>query len=120
MFAAALDDRLCGLLVERSLLDFRSIVEVETYKLPLSFFVFGLLKKLDLPDILETFAPRPLLVANPVDAAGESVSLDGIRTRCASIERAYKSANQLSKFSFIAQPEPIDQLLSAWLEKVLG
>ena len=94
IFATALENRIRGLLLERSPLDLESIVAAERYKLPLSFFVFGLLKKFDLPEICSSIAPRPLLVANPVDSLGEAVTISDINVKYSIVQRAYTQSDQ--------------------------
>jgi dienelactone hydrolase len=62
------------------LLSYRSIVETEEYKTPLSNFVWNVLPQVDLPALAAQAAPRKLRLAGAIDAAGKTLGLDRVRT----------------------------------------
>src|ERR1035438_4275083 len=66
MAGAALDQRLCSLLLNRTLADFESVVASKDYDLPLSAVAFGILRKMDLPELCASLAPRPVWLVNTV------------------------------------------------------
>ncbi len=71
--AAALEPRIGKLYLAGHLVSWRSLVESETYTYPLANFVPGALAATDLPQIARQIAPRPVIVAGVVDAAGRPV-----------------------------------------------
>ncbi len=74
MMAAFLDNRPRSVLVDQTLVSYASIVESESYSLELSWFVPGILRSFDLPDIAAGLSPRPCWILNGVDSNGEIVS----------------------------------------------
>lgn len=71
--AAALEPRIGKLYLAQHLVSWRSLVESETYTNPLANLVPGALAVTDLPEIARQIAPRPVIVAGVVDAAGRPV-----------------------------------------------
>jgi cephalosporin-C deacetylase-like acetyl esterase len=113
LFAAALDERVRGLFLDRGLLDLESIVAAKKYDLPLAYFAPGLLRKADLPDICAAIAPRVVLWANPVDPAGDPVAADRAAER-------YRTVQSTTKVTFDVRPDAIGHLLPDWAHEVLG
>jgi cephalosporin-C deacetylase-like acetyl esterase len=79
MMAALLDDRIRSVLVDRTLASYASILESESYSLKLEWFVPGILRKFDLPQIAAALSPRPCWILNGVDANGEMLSETSLR-----------------------------------------
>jgi len=90
LFAAALEDRLRSVLLDRTLSDFASLVASEDYNLKLAFFVPRLLEHFDFPEVSAAIAPRPLWLLNPVDPKGTDLPLSQVT------ERYGKHASNLS------------------------
>lgn len=80
LMAAALDDRVCSILVTRVLISYMSIVQSPEYSLALEWFVPGILQHFDIPDIAACISPRPLRIMNAVDASGSILPVDAVRT----------------------------------------
>jgi cephalosporin-C deacetylase-like acetyl esterase len=97
LFGAALDDRLRGVLLQQTLVDFASVVASPDYNLKVASFPFGLLKHFDLPQIARTIAPRPVWLLDTVDAKGDSLPSSQVRTRYGSSARAYDLSNPNGK-----------------------
>lgn len=72
-FAAALDPGIESLYLAGGLASYQSIVETEQYSYPFANFVPHLLEHIDLPEITASLAPRRVMLAGMVDAAGEPV-----------------------------------------------
>jgi dienelactone hydrolase len=70
LFAAAIDDRIAELHLAGGLISYRSIIEMEEYTHPFANFVPGILSHTDLPEIAASLAPRHVVLAGPVNAAG--------------------------------------------------
>jgi len=97
LFGAALDDRLRGVLLERALADFASVVASSDYNLKLASFPFGLLKHFDLPQIAAGVAPRPVWLLGPVDAKGDAIPLTGVEASYGSSAKVYGATQPSGK-----------------------
>jgi dienelactone hydrolase len=69
-FAAALEPSIHTLYLAGGLVSYRRIVDSESYSHPLGNFVPNLLLHADLPDLATAIAPRRMVLAGAVDAAG--------------------------------------------------
>ena len=72
--AAALEPRIVKLYLAQHLVSWRALVEAENYTCPLANFVPGVLAATDLPQIAQQMAPRQVIVAGLVDAAGRPLA----------------------------------------------
>jgi hypothetical protein len=97
LFGAALDDRVRGVLLQQTLVDFASVVASPDYNLKVASFPFGLLKHFDLPQIAGTIAPRPVWLLDTVDAKGDSLPSSQVGARYGSSARAYDLSNPNGK-----------------------
>lgn len=75
MLAAALDSRIEVLYLSGGITSFRDIVETENYDHPLANFVPSMLLHSDLPETAASMAPRAVMIAGAVNAAGETVEV---------------------------------------------
>ena len=75
MLGAALDQRINSLLLNRTLADFESIVASKDYDLPLSAVAFGMLRKMDLPELCASLVPRPVWLVNSVGPTRNPLTL---------------------------------------------
>ncbi|OAI46601.1 hypothetical protein AYO44_11100 [Planctomycetaceae bacterium SCGC AG-212-F19] len=96
LYAAVLDERFAWLATEGGFLSFRSYLDrpqalrasyrlapsfaaawdVIDRELPAPLFVFDVLRRLDLPDLYASLAPRPVLVVRPIDGERQPVAAD--------------------------------------------
>ena len=83
MMAALLDDRVRSVLVDRTLANYMSIVESESYSTHLAYFVPGILRSFDLPQIAAAMSPRPCWIVNGVDANGQILAETSMRNQYA-------------------------------------
>lgn len=88
LFAAALDPKINRLYLAGGLVSYRSILETENYRYPFANFVPDLLNHTDLPDVTASLAPRPVMLAGVVDAAGETLAPTAVRKIYDAAERA--------------------------------
>jgi hypothetical protein len=70
LYAASMETAISGLYLSSPLLSFRAVTECEEYRHPLSNFVPGLLKRVDLPRVVRSIAPRPVVLAGVLSGAG--------------------------------------------------
>jgi dienelactone hydrolase len=66
LYAAALDERLAATVAWQAPLSYKSLI-VEQPAFPARAYLFDVLNHFDLPDLMAAVAPRPLLIAAPVD-----------------------------------------------------
>ena len=81
MMAALLDHRVRSVLVDRTLASYTSILEAEDYSLNLEWFVPGILRSFDLPQLAAAFSPRPCWILNGVGANGQILSETSLRAQ---------------------------------------
>ncbi len=79
LFAASLEQRITKLYLAGGLSSYRSIVDTEDYRHSLAGFVPNILAHTDLPQIVAQLAPRPVIIAGPVDGAGATLSPESSR-----------------------------------------
>ncbi len=79
MFAGAIDRTVERVYLAGGLSSYRNIIETESYRHSLADFVPGILAHTDLPEIAASFAPRRLIIAGAVNAAGASHTLEEAR-----------------------------------------
>jgi len=79
IFAAALDTNIRELYLAGGLVSFRSIVESENYDHSFANFVPGMLRHTDLPDAVQSLAPRPVTLAGSVDAGDSTMASAAVR-----------------------------------------
>jgi cephalosporin-C deacetylase-like acetyl esterase len=120
MMAAALDERIKAVLLNRTLVNLESIVASEQYHLPLSDVAFGILRKFDLPGVCSAIAPRPVWLLNTAGPQDEGLALDETRRHYEVAERAYRDAGQQDRLMFRVDDAPIGKLLQEWTRAALA
>src|SRR5262249_3686948 len=71
LYAAALDERVRGVALRRTVTDYRSLAIAERYTQPFGIYAYGLLREFDLPDVAGAVGPRPVLLLDPSAPLGE-------------------------------------------------
>jgi len=116
LMAAALDDRLSSLMLDSIAGTYRSLVEARSYSLELPWFLYGILKYFDLPDLIATLAPRPCWILNATSPEGLPLP----ETKLAAVYRrglaAYQQSNAGERFRFLVhldheRPKIVDNWL---------
>jgi cephalosporin-C deacetylase-like acetyl esterase len=79
LLAAVIDVRPRSLLLNRTLVSYFSIVTAEDYSLPLDWFVSGVLRMFDLPDLVASLSPRPCWLLNTVGPQSEVLAESSVR-----------------------------------------
>jgi cephalosporin-C deacetylase-like acetyl esterase len=74
LFAAALDPHIDRVYLAGGLSSYRNIIETENHNHPFANFVPDVLEHTDLPELIAGLAPRRVVIAGPVNAAGRSHS----------------------------------------------
>jgi hypothetical protein len=78
-FAAALEPAIDTLYLAGGLASYQRIVDSEVYTHPLGNFIPNLLRHTDLPDLARSIAPRRVILAGAVDAAGARLPAAAVR-----------------------------------------
>jgi cephalosporin-C deacetylase-like acetyl esterase len=81
LYAAALDTRIAATVVWQAPVSYKSLI-VEHPTFPAGAYLFDLLNHFDLPDLMATIAPRPLLIAGPVDGERQALSRQTMIAAC--------------------------------------
>jgi cephalosporin-C deacetylase-like acetyl esterase len=81
LMAAALDESVQSVLIQRTLATYFSVVDSEDYSLALDWFVPRILQHFDIPDIAAAIYPRPVWVINALDADGTVLPESVVRAR---------------------------------------
>jgi cephalosporin-C deacetylase-like acetyl esterase len=71
LYAAALDAGIRGVALRHTITDYRSLAVAARYTQPFGIYAFGILREFDLPNVAAAVGPRPVLLLDPVTAAGE-------------------------------------------------
>jgi len=79
IFAAALEPSIAGVYLYGGLVSFRSIVETEIYAHPFANFVPNFLNHTDIPEIVATITPRPVVLSGVIDAQGIAVKAEKLK-----------------------------------------
>lgn len=79
LMSAVLDERARSILLTGTLVSYMSIVESTDYSLPLQWFVPGILRHFDIPDLSAALYPRSVWILDSVDASGNSIPEGAVR-----------------------------------------
>ncbi len=116
LVAAVLDDRPRSIAAYHMLCEFRSVVESEEYSLALSWFVFGILPELDIPDLAASLAPKPCWVINSTGAHGEPLPKLAATARFQIAVDNYSKAGASDRLHLIVQSDgELGSALERWL-----
>jgi len=103
LYAAALDERLAAAAVWEAPVSYRWLI-TERPGFPPSVYLFDVLNHFDLPSLMAALAPRPLLLADPVDGGRRPVAAEGGEADCELPRQAYNLTEAGSKrFQVFAQ-----------------
>jgi hypothetical protein len=79
-FAAALDPKIDSLYLSGGLVSYRSILDTEQYAHPFANFLPGVLKHIDLPEVVASLAPRRVIMAGVVDGGEKAMDVAAVRS----------------------------------------
>lgn len=79
LMAAVLDPHIRSVLLTRMLVSYMSVVQSTDYSLPLDWFVPGILRHFDVPDLSAAVYPRPVWIVDAVDAPGTALTEQDVR-----------------------------------------
>jgi cephalosporin-C deacetylase-like acetyl esterase len=108
LYAAALDERVGGVALRRTITDYRSLAVAERYTQPFGIYAYGILREFDLPDVASAAGPRPVLLLDPVTPVGEPAG--------ATARDLYQSIPSVTVRTTDAAEDPA-QVLAAWASR---
>lgn len=114
LMAAALDESVQSVLIQRTLATYFSVVDSEDYSLALDWFVPRILQHFDIPDIAAAIYPRPVWVINALDADGAVLPESVVRARFA--QRVPEASIPLKRFSVRSVVDD-DDVYVDWLKQ---
>jgi pimeloyl-ACP methyl ester carboxylesterase len=117
LMAGVLDANLRSLVLDSSIASYRSLVESEAYSLQLPWFLYGILRHFDLPDLVGALAPRSCWLLNSTDAMGKALPESNLAAIFHHSIATYKSsgANKGLRLS-VCTDQLKQKMLDKWLE----
>ena len=117
LLAGVLNDSLHSLLLDRMVATYGSLVRSKAYALDFSWFLYGVLKQFDLPDLVGSLAPRRCWLLNAANAQGEPLAESAMASHYAHPIEIYKQANAGAQIRYIATPaQEKGKALESWLQ----
>jgi cephalosporin-C deacetylase-like acetyl esterase len=117
LLAAVFDDRVSSLMLDSIIATYQSLVESKSYSLELTWFLYGILKHFDLPDMVAALAPKPCWILNAENAEGTpwpETKLAAIYHRALQV---YKQGGVGERLRLIVRADGEKQkVLDNWLE----
>jgi dienelactone hydrolase len=104
LHAAALDDRIKGVEVERSVVSWSAVARGTIARDQLSSAVPGVLEDYDLPELATLIAPRPLTIRAALDAAGTPATQAALDVAYAPATAAYRDRQAAERLVLRAGP----------------
>jgi dienelactone hydrolase len=118
LMAAVLDDRLQSVLLDRCLATYGSIVHSPVYSVPFSWFLYGVLAKLDLPELVAMLSPRPCWIVNATGPTEQPLPDIEVQNSYESARRAYaRSGRPDGLHTLVAAEDAIPRAILEWSQE---
>jgi cephalosporin-C deacetylase-like acetyl esterase len=104
LHTAALDSRIGRLVIENSLTSYRSIVDGPMHRNASEVVIPGVLRRYDTGDLLLAISPRPVVVVNPQDAAGATVTEAEFRKALAPVFQSDRNLGVAQRITIRMRP----------------
>ena len=119
LLSAVLDDRLHSILLDSPIATYQSVVESEAYSLDLSWFLYGVLKHFDIPNLVGSLAPRPCWILNAADSQYKTLRESEVLSLYKNSIEMFKLSNAAGQIQFMVYPEHQRKIAySSWLQIV--
>jgi len=118
LYAAALDERLAAAALWETPLSYRSLI-TERPDFPASVYLFDVLNHFDVHDLMAALAPRPLLLADPLDGGRRPLAVGEVEEACRWPRQAYAAFQaEAHGLQVLANPEQpaTPEEIAAWLK----
>ena len=100
LYAAALDERLKKIVLERMLVSYQTIVDQKIHRQVFETVIPSVLRFYDLPDLVAALAPREVWMVNPVDAVGRLVQSGQAESNYSFAQQAFRISGQPNRLHF--------------------
>ncbi len=119
--AAALDERLAAVVAWEAPPSYKSLI-VERPDFPTSVYLFDVLSHFDVPQLMAAVAPRPLLLAEPVDGLRHAMPEDQVAAHLGWPRQIYTLQGSEAHLQTWAQPEmpATPKRIAHWLQEHLS
>jgi hypothetical protein len=105
LYVAAIEETVAAVSLWQSPISYRSLI-IERPDFPPSLFLFDVLRHFDLPELMATLAPRPLLLADPVDGRRQPLAQDRATRLCAPVAESYSHLEaHTRRWQVVADPD---------------
>jgi hypothetical protein len=105
LHAAALDDRIKYVALERMLVSYESVVAWKIHQRVFESIVPAALAHYDLPDLAASLAPRRLQIINAVNPRGQRMETPQVKSEYEAAQKAFTAAGASQSFS-VAERKP--------------
>ena len=115
LFAAALDARVRGVVADRGLLSYESLLRVDRHRHGTAVLIPGVLERFDLPQVAASIADRHLVILDPLDPDKKPADIRLARHTYEWTRRTYANLGAEARFQLMArQPgsDPADAYLA--------
>lgn len=117
LLAAVMENRLSSLMLDSIVATYLSLVESRSYALDLTWFLFGILKHFDLPDMVAILAPRTCWILNATDAGGTPLPETKLAETYRRALGVYKQGDATEGLRLLVSPSyDKPKLLDSWLK----
>ena len=118
LMAAVVEDRPRSVLLDRSLASYTSIIESAMYTVPLSWFLYGILSKFDLPDLVGALSPRPCWLLNATGPTELALPQSQVMNWYEPARQAYATSGRHNGLRTLVQPEEASsKTILAWSQE---
>lgn len=114
LMSAVLDERVRSILLTRMLVSYMSVVQSTDYSLPLDWFVPGILRHFDVPDLSAAVYPRPVWIVDAVDAPGTTLNEQEVRQHYA--QRIPDNSVAMAKLKILKTSNENPEICLEWLQ----
>ena len=116
--AAVVEDRPRSVLLDRCLASYTSIIESAMYTVPLSSFLYGILSKFDLPDLVGALSPRPCWLLNATGPTELALPQSQVMNWYEPARQAYARSGRHNGLRTLVQPEEASsKIILAWSQE---
>lgn len=117
LFTAALDPQISAVGLEGTPASYELVARAELYNFPASLLLPGALQDFDLPDLVASLAPRPLILLDPIDPLSRKLPRVEQKTIFQSVFDQYNRAKAINALSIRTVPLEADvpQELTQWI-----
>ena len=116
LYAAVLDDRIGGLVLENVLVSYSAVVNQRLHSGVFEDVAWGVLKSFDLPDLAAALTPRPVWITDAVNPLGNEIPIEDVNDVYSETQRIYHTTGVADLLRITRRNENDDSTTRAYLE----